>query len=279
MAIGSDDHAAAIAAGVDLAAGSAGMVRRLAAAAAEAAGRPARVHLKADTGLSRGGATAADWPSVLDAASAGASATAASSSRGSGRTSPPPTSRATRRSRRSSPRSRRRWRSRRARASPRRCGTSPTPRPRSTCRRPATTWCGSAAAATAWPPCPAGRRGWLRPAMTLRARLALVKRVPAGTGVSYGHRYVTPRETTLGLVPLGYADGIPRAATGLPLVFARGRRWPIAGHGLHGPAGRRLRRRAGGGGGRGGALRAGGRRGDRPPRSGARRSARSRTRS
>jgi alanine racemase len=76
---------------------------------------------------------------------------------------------------------------------------------------------------------PGGAPSWLRPAMTLRARLALVKRVPAGTGVSYGHRYVTARETTLGLVPLGYADGVPRAAAGLPLVSARGRRWPIAG--------------------------------------------------
>ena len=56
---------------------------------------------------------------------------------------------------------------------------------------------------------PGGPPAWLRPAMTLRARLALVKRVPAGTGVSYGHRYVTSRETTLGLVPLGYADGDP----------------------------------------------------------------------
>jgi alanine racemase len=76
---------------------------------------------------------------------------------------------------------------------------------------------------------PGGAPPWLRQAMTLRARLALVKRVPAGTGVSYGHRYTTSRETTLGLVPLGYADGIPRAATGLPLVFARDRRWRIAG--------------------------------------------------
>src|SRR5690349_15204425 len=76
---------------------------------------------------------------------------------------------------------------------------------------------------------PGGAPSWLRPAMTLRARLALVKRVPAGTGVSYGHRYVTARETTLAVVPLGYADGVPRAAAGLPLVSARGRRWPIAG--------------------------------------------------
>ena len=67
MAIGEQAHADAIAAGVDLSAGSVDMVRHLAAAAARA-GRPARVHLKADTGLSRGGATAADWPSVVDAA-------------------------------------------------------------------------------------------------------------------------------------------------------------------------------------------------------------------
>jgi len=40
---------------------------------------------------------------------------------------------------------------------------------------------------------------------------------------------VTDRETTLGLVPLGYADGVPRTATGRPLLAARGRRWSIAG--------------------------------------------------
>lgn len=54
----------------------------------------------------------------------------------------------------------------------------------------------------------------LRPAMSVRARLALAKRVPAGQGVSYGHFYVTDRESTLGLVPLGYADGVPRHASG-----------------------------------------------------------------
>ncbi len=54
----------------------------------------------------------------------------------------------------------------------------------------------------------------LRPAMTLEAWLAAVKAVPAGEGVSYGHLYTTPRDTMLGLVPLGYADGIPRHASG-----------------------------------------------------------------
>ncbi|MCK9792553.1 alanine racemase [Isoptericola sp. 4D.3] len=54
----------------------------------------------------------------------------------------------------------------------------------------------------------------LRGAMTLQARLATVKDVPAGHGVSYGHRYTTPRATRLGVVPLGYADGIQRHASG-----------------------------------------------------------------
>lgn len=69
----------------------------------------------------------------------------------------------------------------------------------------------------------------LVPAMTLRARVALVKRVPAGEGVSYGHRYVTDRETTLALVPLGYADGIPRSASNVAPVLIAGRRRTIAG--------------------------------------------------
>jgi len=45
--------------------------------------------------------------------------------------------------------------------------------------------------------------------MTLRSRTSC-KRVPAGTGVSYEHEYVTDRATTLALVPLGFADGVPR---------------------------------------------------------------------
>ena len=69
----------------------------------------------------------------------------------------------------------------------------------------------------------------LRPVMTLGARLALVKRVPAGHGVSYFHRYTTATETTLALVPLGYADGIPRHASNTGPVLAAGSRRTIAG--------------------------------------------------
>ncbi len=69
----------------------------------------------------------------------------------------------------------------------------------------------------------------LRPAMTLRARVLIAKRVPAGHGVSYGHTYITDRPTTLAVVPLGYADGIPRAAGGIGPVLLGGRRHTIAG--------------------------------------------------
>ncbi|MFF9592168.1 alanine racemase [Streptomyces sp. NPDC014646] len=69
----------------------------------------------------------------------------------------------------------------------------------------------------------------LRPVMTLAASVALVKHAPAGHGISYGHLYTTSRETTLGLVPLGYADGIPRHASGRGPVLVGGVRRRIAG--------------------------------------------------
>lgn len=69
----------------------------------------------------------------------------------------------------------------------------------------------------------------LRPAMTLRATVAAVRRVPAGQGVSYGYAHRTERETTLALVPLGYYDGIPRAASGRGPVWINGARFTVAG--------------------------------------------------
>lgn len=69
----------------------------------------------------------------------------------------------------------------------------------------------------------------LRPAMTLRAPVAAVRRVPAGHGVSYGYDYRTDRETTLALVPLGYADGVPRNASGAGPVSIAGTRFRVAG--------------------------------------------------
>jgi alanine racemase len=227
MALATDPHEEAIRAGIDLSAGSVPMVRRV-ARAASAAGRAARLHLKADTGLSRGGATEAEWPTVVDAALA---AQADGHVRVIGLWShfaradepghPSVAAQLTRFGE--------------AADYAEKAGVTPDVR-----------HIANTAGALTFPQSrldlvrlggaiyglstlPGGAPGWLRPAMTLKARLAQVKRVPSGTGVSYGHRYVTAAETTLGLVPLGYADGVPRAAASRALVQARGRRWPIAG--------------------------------------------------
>lgn len=74
----------------------------------------------------------------------------------------------------------------------------------------------------------------LRPAMRVEAELALAKAVPAGQGVSYAHAYTTPRDTVLGLVPIGYADGVPRSASGTARAWGGpvqvgGRRLGVAG--------------------------------------------------
>lgn len=69
----------------------------------------------------------------------------------------------------------------------------------------------------------------LVPAMTAIASASVVKRVPAGQGVSYGHTYTTTSPTTLVDIPLGYADGVPRHASGLAEVLVAGERRRIAG--------------------------------------------------
>lgn len=67
----------------------------------------------------------------------------------------------------------------------------------------------------------------LHQALTLTAPVVSVRDVPAGTGVGYGHTYVTDRATRLALLPLGYADGIPRSSFGS--VWVAGRRCPVVG--------------------------------------------------
>ncbi|GAA4935834.1 alanine racemase [Actinomycetospora succinea] len=69
----------------------------------------------------------------------------------------------------------------------------------------------------------------LRPVMTFRTRVALVKRVAAGEGVSYGHEWVAPDDRVLALVPTGYADGVPRRLGGTMTVQLAGRRRPVVG--------------------------------------------------
>ena len=74
----------------------------------------------------------------------------------------------------------------------------------------------------------------LRPAMTVDAGLATVKTIGAGHGVSYAHAYTTTEDTVLGVVPMGYADGVPRHASGGSgqpggPVLVGGRRLTVAG--------------------------------------------------
>ncbi len=69
----------------------------------------------------------------------------------------------------------------------------------------------------------------LRPAMTLTAPVVQVRRVRGGTPVGYGHAHRTACATYLALVPIGYADGLPRLASGRAEVQVRGVRRPVVG--------------------------------------------------
>ena len=69
----------------------------------------------------------------------------------------------------------------------------------------------------------------LRPAMTVRARLAHVKDIAAGDKVSYGGTWTAESPTTVGLVPVGYADGLPRSASNKAQVLVGDRRCPVLG--------------------------------------------------
>lgn len=70
----------------------------------------------------------------------------------------------------------------------------------------------------------------LRPVMSLRARVSRVQRIAAGEGVSYGHRFVATRDTTIATLPIGYADGVPRRLWSQGgVVLVGGRRRPIVG--------------------------------------------------
>jgi alanine racemase len=215
-----------VAAGIDLSASTLGLVGELVTAARRAE-RQARVHLKLDTGLSRGGATADDWPAVLEAAAKAQadgdidvvgvwSHFISSDVPGDPTIDHQLAAFAD------------------GLAVAERFGISPRYRhianSAATLTRPDSHYdlVRPGIACYGLSPVAAQQFG-LRPAMTARARVAQTKRVPAGQGVSYGHAYHTERETTLALVPLGYADGVPRAASNAGPVQLGGKRRRVAG--------------------------------------------------
>lgn len=230
LAVPGDPFVECVRRDVDLNIGAEWMLSEI-VAAAQLAGRSARVHLKAETGLGRGGTTLEDWPRMLELANR---ATAAGAIEIVGI-----------------------W-SHLAHADNPNHPTiaSQIEAFETLCERAATAGIhpplrhlANSAATLALPSThydlvrpgisvygisPGPRVGsaaalGLRPAMTFGGRVAAVKRVPAGHGVSYGHDYMTDRETSLALVPIGYADGVHRRASGRGQVQLAGERRTIAG--------------------------------------------------
>ena len=70
----------------------------------------------------------------------------------------------------------------------------------------------------------------LQPCMELKAAVSYVHRVPAGSGISYGKEFVTPKATNIVTLPVGYADGYSRLFSGKGEVLLKGRRYPIVGN-------------------------------------------------
>lgn len=228
-----DRFGEAVAAGIDIGVGAGWALDEIAAAVLSGAtsGRTARVHLKVDTGLGRGGATTADWPGLVAQAlrlqadgvlavvglfshlacsdepthpSVNAQVQAFTEAVALGR---------------------------RAGADPEvthlanSAGLLATPQTRFDLVRPGIALYGVSPMPDLHDPHDLG----LRAAMTVVGRLAGVKDVAASQGVSYGLTYTTSGATTLGLVPLGYGDGLPRHASGTGPFLVAGHRRSVAG--------------------------------------------------
>lgn len=225
-----EDLATPVAAEVDLAAHGLDQIAALTAAAA-VAGQAARVHLKIDTGLSRNGCRPELWPQLCEAAreaeETGAIEVVAIWSHFACADIPDHPSVAAQLQRFAE-----------ADRVAREAGLRPALR--HLANSPATlivpeshydlVRVGIAAYGIDPSPGLAARVGVnLTPVMRLRAQLAQVKQLAPGDGVSYGHTWVAPAPTTVAVVPLGYADGIPRRGANRAAVGWNGGRAPVRG--------------------------------------------------
>jgi alanine racemase len=230
LTVPGDDFAAGVRAGVDIGIGAAWALTEV-ASAAQQAGKKARVHLKIDTGMNRNGVAVEDWPHVVDTAlkfqaegwlqvvggfshfaysdipdhpsvvaqsEAFAAAIDLAERKG-------------------------------ARFEVRHLANSAA-----ALTNPGTHYDLVRAGIATYglspvPDLSSARELGLEAAMTLYGRVANVKRVGAGQGVSYWHTYVTKAPTTLAVIPLGYSDGLPRQAGNAGPVQLAGLRRPVAG--------------------------------------------------
>ncbi|MFI0898741.1 alanine racemase [Streptomyces sp. NPDC020983] len=202
-----------------------------AVAAAQAAGRPARVQLKIDAGLGRNGAQPAQWPALTAAARAAEKAGLVQVTgvwahfSCADEPGHPAIARELAVFRRALEQAADAGLEPEVRHIANSPGTLTLPEAHFDLVRPGVAMYGISPVPQVGGPADFG----LRPVMTLGARLANVKSVPGGHGVSYGHRYVTPGATTLALVPVGYGDGVPRHASGAGPVLVAGKWRTVAG--------------------------------------------------
>ncbi len=230
LGVPGEDYAAAIERDIDVTAYSLPELAEI-EAAARRLGTTARVQLKVDTGLSRGGAALGDWPALAGAAR---QAEEAGHVRVSGiwshlACSDQPDHPAN---------DRQEAAFREALAVADGAGLRPEVRhlanSAAAILRPSSRFdlvrCGIASFGLDPAPGQPGTADLgLVPAMTVRARLAMVKRIAAGASVSYGHTWTADVDTTVALVPVGYAEGVPRAAGNRAAVGIAGKRRPILG--------------------------------------------------
>lgn len=224
LTVPGDDWAAAIDADVDVTAYTVAELDEIAAT-----GRPARLQLKVDTGLSRGGASLAEWPAVVARAVAGEqdgswrvtgvwSHFAASDEPGHAANDAQELA------------------YRDALAVAEDAGLRPEVRHLANSAagilRPSSRLdlVRFGLASYGLDPAPGETPDLgLVPAMTVRAALATAKRIPAGAGVSYGHTWVADTATTVGLVPVGYGDGVLRSASNAAHALVDGKQRAIRG--------------------------------------------------
>ena len=218
------DRAAGIAADIDLAASSLAELRAV-RVAAEQAGRPARVHLKIDTGMTRNGCSPSDWPALVAAAAEahneGAIKTVAVWSHLASADDP---------SDKSVDEQAERFDLAYRQATD--AGLTPIrhlANAAATLTRPDLHFDLVRPGIACYGLNPVPLDVDLRPAMTFRSAVVSTKRVPAGESVGYGGTWTSSADTTLALVPVGYADGVPRALSGRFDVWLAGRRRPVVG--------------------------------------------------
>ena len=230
LGVPGEDYAEAVAHDIDVTAYTVAEVEEVVSAVRAVRARPARLQLKVDTGMSRGGSTSRDWPELLTAARRAEEAglvrvTGIWSHFACSDEPDHPANDLQEKTFRD------------ALAVATEVGLRPEvchlANSAAAVLRPSSWFdlvrCGIASYGLDPAPGATPSDLGLVPAMTVRARLAVVKPIDAGAGVSYGHTWIADHDTTVAVVPAGYGDGIPRHASNTADVWVNGARRPVRG--------------------------------------------------